>query len=211
MCKPKAVAGCAKRGVSQARRARSNCGRLRTFIEATLPVTDDKALFSLSRAYVGEYGANLLSYHIVIENLLRVRMEDGLHVRCFPPDWVARDLSKNYFDIDPIIAAAMTGREPFRWSDVAARGPLTPAQSADLDDMRAFGLVDGLAAPIFAARATTAYFGLGSNQAPLTLTHSDELEIQYARNYTHNVFVDIRAARALPSAALSNWEREVLG
>jgi hypothetical protein len=85
MCKPKAVAGRAKRGTSQARRARSNCGRLRTFIEATLPVTDDKALFSLLRASVGEYGANLLSYHIVIENLLRVRMEDGLHFHCFPP------------------------------------------------------------------------------------------------------------------------------
>jgi DNA-binding CsgD family transcriptional regulator len=127
------------------------------------------------------------------------------------PDWVARRLSKNDFDIDPMIAAAMTEREPFRWYDVAARGPLTPAQSADLDDMRAFGLVDDLAAPIFAARATTAYFGIGSNQAPLTLTHSDELEIQYACNHTHNMFVDIRAARALSSAALSNRERKVLG
>jgi DNA-binding CsgD family transcriptional regulator len=65
--------------------------------------------------------------------------------------------------------------------------------------------------PIFAARGTTAYFGVGSNREPLALDQSDELEVQYACNHAHNMFIDIRAARARPSAALSNREREVLG
>ena len=56
---------------------------------------------------------------------------------------------------------------------------------------RAFGLVDGLAAPIFAARAATASFGVGSNPARLNLK--------------------ISAVRALPSAARSNREHAVLG
>lgn len=184
--------------------------RLRAFIESSLTSSDDKALFSGLRGFVAGFGANLLSYHIVIENLLRVRVEDGFHFHCFPSDWVEHYLAKNYFSIDPIITAAMTAREPFRWYDVANHAPLSPEQRAYLDDMRRFGLVDGLAVPIFAAHGTTAYFGVGSNQAPLALAHSDELEIQYACNHTHNMFVDMRAARAQPNTALSNREREVL-
>ncbi len=48
-----------------------------------------------------------------------------------------------------------------------------------------------MAAPIFAARAATASFGVGCDQARLNLK--------------------IRAARALPSAARSNREHAVLG
>jgi DNA-binding CsgD family transcriptional regulator len=185
--------------------------RLRAFIEKSLSLNDDRALFEALQAYVADCGANLLSYHIVVENLLKVRVLDGFHFHSFPTAWVEHYLAKGYFDIDPIITAAMTAREPFRWYEVGRLTVLTPEQRAYLEDMKAFGLVDGLAVPIFGARGTTAYFGVGSDKAKLNLEHSDELEIQYACNQVHNLFVDMRAARSRPSSALSNREREVLG
>jgi DNA-binding CsgD family transcriptional regulator len=184
--------------------------RLRGFLEQTEPIQDHKDLFQALRGFLADYGANLVSYHIVIENLLRVRVDDGFHYHCFPSAWVDHYLRKNYFAIDPIISAAMTAQAPFRWYDVGKVTALSPEQNAYLDDMRSWGLVDGLAVPIFAAHGTTAYFGVGSDAAALTLTSTDELEIQYACNHAHRMFVDLRAAQAKPQSALSNREREVL-
>jgi DNA-binding CsgD family transcriptional regulator len=184
--------------------------RLRAFLERTENVQDHQVLFQKLRAFTADYGADLLSYHIVVENLLRVRVDDGFHYHCFPSAWVEHYLAQNYFAIDPIIATAMTVQAPFRWYDVGKLCTLTAAQTAYLDDMRQWGLVDGLAVPIFAARGAIAYFGVGSDRAALTLSSTDELEIQYACNHTHRMFVDIRDALAKPQSALSNREREVL-
>jgi hypothetical protein len=89
--------------------------RLRTFIAATLSVTDDKKLFLSLQAYVVDFGANLLNHHSVIEHHLSVRIEEEFHFHCRPAVWMARFLSQNDFAIDPIIAAALTEGEPFGW------------------------------------------------------------------------------------------------
>lgn len=184
--------------------------RLRAFIDQSSKVTVGRDLFEALRVFVAEQGANLVSYHIVIENLLRVRVEDGFHYNCFPDAWVKRYLERGYFDYDPIIRHALNAREPFHWYDVGRLTTLTPEQEAYLDDMRAFGLVDGLATPIFSAYGTIAYFGVGSDQAPLALSETDILEIQYACNHVHNLFSDMRAAMAAKPSPLSPRETEVL-
>lgn len=185
--------------------------RLRTFIDRSLAAQDRKALFDALKAFVGDFGADLLSYHVVVENLLRVRFEDGFYYHCFPDAWVRRYEAQGYFAIDPIIAAAMRVHEPFHWFDVGRLAPLTPAQEAYLDDLRAHGMIDGLAVPIFSANATTAYFGVGSTRAPMALGETDMLEIQYACNQAHLQFLDMRRAESPPPVALSKRETEVLG
>lgn len=184
---------------------------LRAFIQHTLTITDDRALFEALRQFVRGHGADLLSYHVVVENLLRVRMEEGFFYHCFPPDWVQRYQDRGYFHIDPIIAQALVESEPFHWYDVGRLRSLSPAQEAYLEDMRTQGLVDGLAVPIFAAHGTIAYFGVGSMTAAMPRTESEVLEIQYACNQVHNLFSDMRASMAAKPKPLSPREREVLG
>jgi hypothetical protein len=92
-----------------------NRRRRRTFIAATLSLTDDKKLFLGLQAYVVDFGANMLNSHRVIEHHLPARIEEEFHFHCLPAVWVARYLSQNDFAIDPIIAAALTEGEPFGW------------------------------------------------------------------------------------------------
>jgi LuxR family transcriptional regulator, quorum-sensing system regulator SdiA len=184
---------------------------LRAFIEQTLALKDHRALFEALRHFVRGYGADLLSYHVVVENLLRVRMDEGFHYHCFPPAWVRRYIEKDYFSIDPIIAQAMVEREPFHWYDVGQKTRLSAPQEAYLQDMHANGLVDGLAVPIFAAHGTIAYFGVGSSVALMPRTSTEDLEIQYACNHVHNMYTELRAAMSAKPQNLSPREKEVLG
>lgn len=147
---------------------------------------------------------------MVIANLGHLELNEGFHFHCFPQDWVDRYVAKDYFKIDPIIAASMTMREPFHWFDVGSLVKLTPEQQDYLADLRAHGMVDGLAVPVFSSVGTAAYFGVGPRQRAMTTTAAEQRQIMYACNQVHNRFMDLRGAPPTPSAALSKREKDVL-
>jgi DNA-binding CsgD family transcriptional regulator len=102
--------------------------------------------------------------------------------------------------------------EPFHWFDVADRIRLTPEQDLFLKELRAAGLVDGVAIPIFGPLGTIAFFGLGSMHDAIRLPHEDLLELQLVCQLTHNLYIEMTHAlhaNAL-SKPLSRREKEVL-
>jgi DNA-binding CsgD family transcriptional regulator len=185
--------------------------RLRDFIDDCLEAGDEQELFAAFSAFAADQGADLVSYHLISVHLSHIGFDEGFQFHTFPKAWVDRYAQQRYFEIDPIIAACMTEREPFHWFDIDRRRTLTRVQTAFLEDVKAHGIVDGLAVPIFSEKGTSAYFGVGSSQRRLRLTRGDELEIMYACHQVHISFLELRGGVEALSSALSRREVEVLG
>ena len=180
------------------------------YIEDILGIEEEDLLFARLLSFLHQFAADVLSYHVVTEHLRRLRLDQGLVYHCFPPAWVARYKEMGYFDIDPIIDRAMRTREPFHWYDISELQKLTPAQNALLDDLRAHGLVDGYAVPIFGPQGTTAYFGVGSTYGDMEVDAVALRQIQYACNTLHNRYLEIHGEIDGGHPLLTNREREVL-
>ena len=183
---------------------------LRSFIEESLKAETEQALFELCRREARTRGFDLASYHVVVEGLIPIPLDKGFFFNTFPVAWVRRYRERRYFEIDPIILHARSAREPFRWYDVGALTPLTPEQEAYLQDLRACGMVDGIAVPVFSAQGTIAYFGLGSSTQAVRLTSEDMLELQYACSQIHLRFMALHGEVLPEPKPLSPREREVL-
>lgn len=183
---------------------------LNDFIKNTLSIEDEPTLFSLFRVFLLEFSADIASYHIVIEHLKRLKLDEGLVYHCFPASWVERYRRMNYFEHDPIIAHALTVDEAFHWFEIGKLVRLTVEQQTFLDDLRAHGLIDGLAIPIFGAKGTVAYFGVGSTEHDLRLPPQDILQIQFACHQTHRRYVEIHGEIDAGPLPLSKRETEVL-
>ncbi len=185
---------------------------LRTFIEKTERVVDAEPLFRLFDTFVGAFGVDVTSYHIMSEQLRAVPVETGLVRETLPDEWVKTYLARDYVSIDPMISMARFEAEPFYWFDVEKKMKLTREQRFFLAELRGAGLTDGLAVPIFGPMGTMAYFGLGAVNDTLDLPREEIMELQFACQRTHNKYVDITAHLA-PGAAkpkLSSRETEVL-
>jgi LuxR family transcriptional regulator, quorum-sensing system regulator CciR len=183
---------------------------LRDFIAETLKASTEQELFTLCRREAAKLGFDLASYHVVVEGLLPVPLDDGFFFNTFPVAWVRRYRERRYFDIDPIIAHARTAREPFHWYDVGSRMTLSPEQEAYMADLKACGMVDGVAIPVFSANGTVAYFGLGSSMQTVRMTAEDMLELQYACSQIHQRFMALHGEVLPEPKPLSPREREVL-
>lgn len=184
--------------------------RLRDFIDSSLAAPAPEALFTRFAAYLEGFKIDVWSYHVLTEHFASLPMERGFIHAEFPQAWVDRYRAMNYFEIDPIIPLSRTCREPFRWYEVGKLTKLTAAQQDYLADLRAHGLKDGLAIPIFGPRGNSAYFGAGSTKATLTLDEADGVEIQYACNQVHNRYLELVGGDDGAKLSLSPREREVL-
>lgn len=173
-------------------------------------VASERELFELCRRESIRLGFDLASYHVVVEGLLPIPLDAGFFFNTFPAAWVQRYRARNYFEIDPIILHARTAKAPFRWNDVGTLMALTPAQEAYLQDLKACGMVDGLAVPVFSANGSIAYFGLGSSTQAVRLSPQDMLELQYACTQIHVRFMALHGEVLPEPKALSPREREVL-
>jgi DNA-binding CsgD family transcriptional regulator len=184
--------------------------RLSDFIAACEAARDETMLLRELQGFVAAFGADLVSYHIVTENLHHLDLREGFQFHTFPQVWVDRYVERDYYSIDPIIQACMQSREPFHWYDVGDRIRLTPEQKAYLKDLHAHGMVDGFAVPVYSHNATSAYFGVGSTKTRLDLSEAQAMEIMFACLHVHNEFLERREAPPTATAALSPREREVL-
>lgn len=191
-------------------RGANNRMRLSEFIDQCRDARDERALFETLRRHAADLGADLVSYHLMTEHLQHLDLEEGFAYHCFPQSWVDRYTERNYFAIDPIIAACMRSREPFHWYDVGQRLKLTAEQEDYLRDLRAHGMVDGLAVPVYSSAGSAGYFGVGSSEYKLNLSDAQAMEVMFACLHVHNEFLEMRGGTPGPSAGLSPREREVL-
>lgn len=181
------------------------------FVQKTEHVKNVAALFREFDVFVGSYGIDVSSYHIIAKNLRAVPIEDGLIRENFPDNWVKRYIEKHYTDIDPVIAQARREAKPFHWFDVGEKVKLSPAQSHFLNELKDAGLTDGLAVPIFGPEGTMAYFGLGVVNDTLNISDEKEVEIQFACQQVHNRYIEL--TQELPTdkpVKLSPRETQIL-
>lgn len=182
------------------------------FIAQTNAIEDSEALFRAFKAFVAPFGVDVASYHILAEHARPVGFEDGFVFHDFPDDWVARYTEKGFFSYDPIMEAAKNASAPFHWFDVRQHLQTTPEQDAYIEDLRQnTDLKDGIAVPIFGARGTNAYFGLGSFRGVLDLSPTDLRMLQFAAHQVHDRFIALNGPVSRKTApTLSAREKDVL-
>ena len=183
------------------------------FIHRTEKTKSTDTLFREFDMFVGSFGIDVSSYHIIAKNLRAVPLEDGLIRENFPHDWAKKYIDKHYSDIDPVLAQARREAKPFHWFDVGKKMKLSPAQSDFLDELESAGLTDGLAVPIFGPEGTMAYFGLGVVNDTLNLGDEKEVEIQFACQQVHNRYIELSRNQERPEdkpVKLSPRETQIL-
>ncbi len=184
---------------------------LEDYIETTQNCTTEEGLFRQFDIFVGSYGVDVSTYHIVAENLRAVPVEIGLVRENFPNDWVKHYMDMQYAKIDPVIEQSRREARPFHWFDVDQKLNLSPKQQQFLTELREAGLTDSLAIPVFGPKGTMAYFGLGTVGDTLDISDADMLELQFACLQTHNRYLDLaRIDEKVPAKRLSPRENEVL-
>jgi len=186
--------------------------RIRAFIESAEAATTPDALFRLFDTYVRHFGIDVCCYHITSKQLRAVPFGDGQIYETLPGKLFEKYANQQPGDVDPVTAQARHALEPFHWFEVAERIKLSPEQQQFLKELRAAGLVDGVAVPIFGPLGTIAFFGLGSMHGPINLPNEDVLELQLVCQLTHNLYIEMTNdlhEQALPRP-LSRREREVL-
>ncbi|MEO1643134.1 MAG: autoinducer binding domain-containing protein [Pseudomonadota bacterium] len=184
---------------------------LEDYIERTQACISVDDLFRQFDIFVGQFGVDVSSYHIVSENLRAIPVEVGLVRETFPRDWVQQYITQHYAQIDPVIDQARREAKPFHWFDVKDRIKLSSQQKHFLDELRDAGLTDGLAVPVFGPKGTMAYFGLGVVNGQLDISQTEELELQFACLQTHNRYIDLANIMSVePVKKLSPRETETL-
>lgn len=184
---------------------------LESYIEATQACETEEDLFRRFDIFVGSYGVDVSSYHIVSENLRAIPVETGLVRQTFPKDWVKQYMEKHYADIDPVIEQSRREARPFHWFDVDKKLNLSEKQKSFLEELKDSGLTDGIAVPVFGPKGTMAYFGLGTLEDTLDISDADMLELQFACLQTHNRYIDLaHIDEKVPLKRLSPRETEVL-
>ena len=184
---------------------------LEAYIEITQDCKTEEDLFRQFDIFVGSYGVDVSTYHIVAENLRAIPVETGLVRQNFPKDWVKRYLEKSYADIDPVIEQSRREARPFHWFDVDKKLNFNAKQKEFLEELKSAGLTDGIAVPVFGPKGTMAYFGLGTLEDQLDISDADMMELQFACLQTHNRYIELaHIDDETPIKRLSPRESEVL-
>lgn len=184
---------------------------LENYIETTQNCETEENLFRHFDIFVGSYGVDVSSYHIIAKNLRAIPIDVGLIRENFPRDWVVKYMDKHYDDYDPVLEQSRREARPFHWFDVDEKFALNAKQKQFLVELRESGLTDGLAIPVFGPKGTMAYFGLGAVGGQLDLTEAEMMELQFACLQTHNRYLDLsKITEPAPKKKLSPRETEVL-
>lgn len=181
---------------------------LTDFVESAEAASSPDALNEAFLDYIGQYGFEAVSYHLLKSGFDTLSFEASLNLCTFPEAWVEHYQNQSYFDDDPIMQRAMTATLPFHWFDVERDAALNPTQKQFFNDLHAAGFTDGLGIPVFGPYASAGFFGMGIREGRLDLSMAQIRELQFACHHVHNRSFEIRGTTVLP--ALSSRESEVL-
>jgi DNA-binding CsgD family transcriptional regulator len=179
------------------------------YIELTLKVRSEPALFEALGAFLAERRLTVWSYHVLVEHLVGLNMNQGFITNTFPEAWVRHYIHEGYFNFDPIIAQARRVTEPYRWWSIGERADLTPDEARYIADAKTW-LKDGYGIPVCGSIGTVAFFGVGNVSEALDLSQGELIKVQYACHQTHMRFLQLHGAVEIPPARLTPREAEVL-
>lgn len=184
--------------------------RFSEFVEEAVYLTEIPDLLRRLLSFLEGFGIDVLSYQIVADDLYKVPIDHGLIFENFPDDWIKHYIDDDLERIDPILEYSRQAPAPFHWSEVERRMRLRPVQIRFLEELRASGLSDGLAIPIYSAIGDMAYFGVGVRSGKLELRQEALAQVVLACQLTHNRYVALNNARTKPALRLSPREKEAL-
>lgn len=184
--------------------------RFSKFVEEAVYLTAIPDLLRRLLTFLEGFGIDVLSYQIVADDLYKVPIDHGLIFENFPDDWIKHYIDDDLERIDPILEYSRKASAPFHWSEVEHRMRLRPEQVRFLEELRASGLSDGLAIPIYSAIGDMAYFGVGVRSGKLEFRQEELAQVVLACQLTHNRYVALDNARTKPEHRLSPREQEAL-
>jgi LuxR family transcriptional regulator/LuxR family quorum-sensing system transcriptional regulator CciR len=134
-----------------------------------------------------------------------------IHAEGFPEEWVEEYVNERLFRHDPITRLALRRCQPFLWSEIERIERVSPAERDYLRRLRAAGVGDGIAIPVFGPGGRNGYFGIGLPEGAPPPGLREMREFQWACQLAHHRYCDILAAAAPQADPLSERETEVLG
>lgn len=185
-------------------------GRVDSYLEDTARITDVSELMGYFDNFVCSYGFDAVLYAVLFEELQLVKPEVGIVYHTYPPELMEEYLDNNYFELDPVIQAAPMVSRPFYWSQIERYVTLTDAQKDYLRSIMRYGLVEGLAVPVFNSKGNVAYFSFGSHEKALGLSAAQLTELQFISHQTHLRYLELEGTRRPEIIVLSPREKEVL-
>lgn len=190
---------------------KTGCGMiLGDYIELTLRCRTEPQLFSALSEFLTERRLTVWSYHVLVEHLVGLNMNQGFITNTFSEAWVRHYVQERYFACDPIIAYARRATEPYRWWSIGDRTDLTADEARYIADAKTW-LKDGYGVPVCGSIGTVAFFGVGNMEEYLDVPQGELIKIQYACHQTHMRFLQLHGAVEIPPAILTPREVDVLG
>jgi len=178
------------------------------FIRQTLLIQETADLKRFFSDFMAAFGFDLIAYHYLAEGFKKLSMEKGFRISKFPESFIKLYLKKGAFDYDPLMEETRRRSVPFHWYDVQDRSDLTAAQKDFFESMRAIGVKDGIAIPVYARPGDIAYFSLGSTRDEVSLSKAEMLELQAICQQMHLRYNELTKTAAPPK--LSRRELQVL-
>lgn len=129
----------------------------------------------------------------------------------FPEDWVDRYVGERLYDIDPIPKRALDGTSPFWWLDVDKFGPLNNDERHYMRLLKASGIGEGLAVPVFGPHGRNGDAGVGLGKTRPAMSSYDVMRLQWGCQIGHLRYCELLLDRLADGAELSRRESEILG
>ncbi len=172
-------------------------------------ISSELDLKALLNRLLKRYGLKHAVYHAVA--LPGIPESNPLLLLTYPDEWVARYVSRNYFVVDPVVAAAMNSLLPIDWNSLDLSGRAARQVFGEAAEL---GIGShGLTFPIRGARGDNALFTVTSDVSQRdwqTLRKAYVRDFQILGHFVHGKVLEIHHGITPPHKSLSPRERECL-
>jgi LuxR family quorum-sensing system transcriptional regulator CciR len=183
------------------------------FVDCSNRTRSPRTLFNLLVDAASNEGFNWVAYGALnYDELVRLPGGQAPAVALnYPLQWQERYFQRKYYEIDPVIAYALSTAKPFLWDSLNERSRLEIRQKCVLGEAHEAGLKNGLSVPLLGSGGRLAIVCFASS--------SDEVDPQKAVKHLnvlasqfHVAFTDLAQSVqcAKPAVLLSERERECL-
>ena len=169
------------------------------------------ALWAVFIEFANSMDMDLLSYHHQSPAFAPSHDNVVFRTHGFPDGWVDHYVQKRQHQTDPITQVFSTRVRPMLWSEVDKIVPLTPPQTAYLNDLRSWLKGDGLGLPAFGPGGRLGYIGIGRTDRNLEdLSASNLNRIHWTAQNFHMRWCEIALLQMPKDFTLTERELRIL-
>lgn len=155
--------------------------RLATALKQINDCSSRRTLWHLMLDFFHGEGVKMASYHAA----KRDGTSGNIFVDGFPDDWVCHYLEADLVQIDPIPALAAKLSRPFHWHEIENLAEDRKRSHMFLEELKSYGIGDGLAFYVFGPGTRNAYVGLGFGVDHIELPSDRIFEMQCVAQAGH--------------------------